>query len=399
MSGWVLIIALLVLGGVLSTLGDRLGSRVGKARLSLFNMRPRRTAVLITVLTGSLISALSLGLMLLVSRQLRVGLFELDGLQQKLQDSRRQLEQNRVALESAEDERREAMAQAQRIDAELSTAKQRAATLREELAPLQQQRIQLEAEQQRLSRDIQQRDSTIKARDADIRRTEAELQRVRASIKAGETELKELERNLIALRRGSVVLSSGEVLATATIRLENTGQAKAAIDRLLQDANLMAFQQVRPGETPDRQILLVPRKDVQRLRTIISKPGTWVVSLRSATNVLRGESIVYAFPDIRPNRRISRRGEVLASATLPEQDRSPEMVRRRLNLLLASAFAEVQRRGSLVEGLQFDGTALTQLGMALVERPEGEGERTLEVIAESDSDSADPVLVAFQVDP
>ena len=399
MSGWVLIIALLVLGGVLSTLGDRLGSRVGKARLSLFNMRPRRTAVLITVLTGSLISALSLGLMLLVSRQLRVGLFELDGLQQKLQDSRRQLEQNRVALESAEDERREAMAQAQRIDAELSTAKQRAATLREELAPLQQQRIQLEAEQKRLSRDIQQRDSTIKARDADIRRTEAELQRVRASIKAGETELKELERNLIALRRGSVVLSSGEVLATATIRLENTGQAKAAIDRLLQDANLMAFQQVRPGETPDRQILLVPRKDVQRLRTIISKPGTWVVSLRSATNVLRGESIVYAFPDIRPNRRISRRGEVLASATLPEQDRSPEMVRRRLNLLLASAFAEVQRRGSLVEGLQFDGTALTQLGMALVERPEGEGERTLEVIAESDSDSADPVLVAFQVDP
>ena len=399
MSGWVLIIALLVLGGVLSTLGDRLGSRVGKARLSLFNMRPRRTAVLITVLTGSLISALSLGLMLLVSRQLRVGLFELDGLQQKLQDSRRQLQKNRVALESAEDERRQAMAQAQRIDAELSTAKLRAATLREELAPLQQQRIRLEAEQQRLSRDIQQRDRDIKARDADIRRTEAELKRVRASINAGEAELKELERNLIALRRGSVVLSSGEVLATATIRLENAGQAKTVIDRLLQDANLTAYQQVRPGETPDRQILLVPRNDVQRLRTIISKPGTWVVSIRSATNVLRGESIVYAFPDIRANRRISRRGEVLASATLPEQDRSPEMVRRRLNLLLASAFAEVQRRGSLVEGLQFDGTALTQLGLALVDRPEGEGELTLEVLAESDSDSADPVLVAFRVDP
>ena len=343
MSGWLLIIALLLLGGVLSTLGDRLGSRVGKARLSLFNMRPRRTAVLITVLTGSLISALSLGLMLLVSRQLRVGLFELDGLQQKLQDSRRLLQENRVALESAEDERRLAMAQTQRIESELSTAKQRAAILREELAPLQQQRARLEAEQQRLSRDIQQRDRDIKARDADIRRTEAELKQVRASIQSGEAELKELERNLIALRRGSVVLSSGEVLATATIRLENARQAKTAIDRLLQDANLAAYQQVRPGETPDRQILLVPRNDVQRLRTIISKQSTWVVSIRSATNVLRGESIVYAFPDVRPNRRISRSGEVLASATLPKQDRSPEVVRRRLNLLLASAFAEVQR--------------------------------------------------------
>ncbi len=399
MSGWLLIIALLVLGGVLSALGDRLGSRVGKARLSLFNMRPRRTAVLITVLTGSLISALSLGLMLLVSRQLRVGLFELDGLQQKLQDSRRQLQQNRGALESAEEERRQAIAQTQRIDAELSTAKQRAATLREELEPLQQQRVRLEAEQQRLSRDIQQRDRDIKARDADIRRTEEELKRVRASIQAGEAELKELERNLIALRRGSVVLSSGEALATATIRLESAGQAKTVIDRLLQDANLTAYQQVRPGETPDRQILLVPRKDVQRLRTIISKPGTWVVSIRSATNVLRGETIVYAFPDVRPNRRISRSGEVLASATLPDQDRSPEMVRRRLNLLLASAFAEVQRRGSLVEGLQFDGTVFAQLGLALVDRPEGEGDLTLEVIAESDSDSGDPVLVAFRVSP
>lgn len=399
MSGWLLIIALLVLGGVLSALGDRLGSRVGKARLSLFNMRPRRTAVLITVLTGSLISALSLGLMLLVSRQLRVGLFELDGLQQKLQDSRRQLQQNRGALESAEDERRQAIAQTQRIDAELSTAKQRAATLREELEPLQQQRVRLEAEQQRLSRDIQQRDRDIKARDADIRRTEEELKRVRASIQAGEAELKELERNLIALRRGSVVLSSGEALATATIRLESAGQAKTVIDRLLQDANLTAYQQVRPGETPDRQILLVPRNDVQRLRTIISKPGTWVVSIRSATNVLRGETIVYAFPDVRPNRRISRSGEVLASATLPDQDRSPEMVRRRLNLLLASAFAEVQRRGSLVEGLQFDGTVFAQLGLALVDRPEGEGDLTLEVIAESDSDSGDPVLVAFRVSP
>jgi uncharacterized protein (DUF3084 family) len=398
-SGWLLIIALLVLGGVLSALGDRLGSRVGKARLSLFNMRPRRTAVLITVLTGSLISALSLGLMLLVSRQLRVGLFELDGLQQKLQDSRRQLQQNRGALESAEEERRQAIAQTQRIDAELSMAKQRAATLREELEPLQQQRVRLEAEQQRLSRDIQQRDRDIKARDADIRRTEEELKRVRASIQAGEAELKELERNLIALRRGSVVLSSGEALATATIRLESAGQAKTVIDRLLQDANLTAYQQVRPGETPDRQILLVPRNDVQRLRTIISKPGTWVVSIRSATNVLRGETIVYAFPDVRPNRRISRSGEVLASATLPDQDRSPEMVRRRLNLLLASAFAEVQRRGSLVEGLQFDGTVFAQLGLALVDRPEGEGDLTLEVIAESDSDSGDPVLVAFRVSP
>ena len=53
MAGWLLIIVLLLLGGTLSTLGDLLGSRIGKARLSVFKLRHRRTAVLITILTGS----------------------------------------------------------------------------------------------------------------------------------------------------------------------------------------------------------------------------------------------------------------------------------------------------------------------------------------------------------
>ncbi len=100
-SGWLLIISLLLLGGILATLGDLLGSRIGKARLSFFNLRPRRTAVLITVLTGSLISAISLSLMLLVSRQLRVGLFELDAIQAKIKSGEKdlkQLEKNLYAL-------------------------------------------------------------------------------------------------------------------------------------------------------------------------------------------------------------------------------------------------------------------------------------------------------------
>ena len=397
MSGWLLVLALLMLGGVLSTLGDRLGSRVGKARLSLFNMRPRRTAVVITVLTGSLISALSLGLMLLVSRQLRVGLFELDELQSKLQSSRReldsnrkQLEANRSALASAEADRRKARAETQRAEAELDESRRRATALREELAPLQQQRDALEKERERLNRDV-------KARDSEIQRTEGELTRVRERIRAGEQELKQLERNLIALRRGAVVLSSGETLATATVRLDNPGQAKSVIDRLLQEANLKAYGKVRPGEAPDRQILLVPRSDVERLRAMISKPGTWVVSMRSAANVLRGETSVYAFPDVRPNRIVARRDEVLATARLEEGDLTQDMIRTRLNLLLASAFAEVKRRGSLTEGLQFDANALSRLGRGLSE--EADGPVTLQVLAAQNSESADPVVVTLRIVP
>ena len=384
MSGWLLILALLILGGVLSTLGDRLGSRVGKARLSLFNLRPRRTAVLITVLTGSLISALSLGLLLLVSRQLRVGLFELDALQAKLRDSR-------AALDAAETERREARSATERIEAELIATRQRSATLRRELEPLQQQKRQLEQERNRLTADIQ-------ARDVDIQRTEAELRSVRDRIKAGEKELSSLEQDLLALRRGSVVLRSGQALATATVRLEQPGQAKQVVDRLLQEANQTAYVRVRPGETPDRQILLVPRGDVERLQQTLRQSGTWVVSMRSAGNVLRGESVVYAYPDVKPNRTITRVDEVLATTTIEPDERGSEAVRTRLNLLLASAFAEVQRRGSLSEGLQFDGSALNELGLALVDRTDNEP-LDLQVIAVRSSDTADPVAVRVILEP
>ena len=91
MSGWIFIIFLLLLGGLISTLGDLLGSKIGKARFSILKLRPKKTAILITILTGSIISASSLSLMILVNRQLRVGLFRLGDLQKKLQDSKQVL--------------------------------------------------------------------------------------------------------------------------------------------------------------------------------------------------------------------------------------------------------------------------------------------------------------------
>ena len=373
MTGWLLILTLLVLGGVLSTLGDRLGTRVGKARLSLLGLRPRRTAVVITVITGGLISALSLGLMLLVSRQLRVGLFELDGLQAKLRSSRQELKSSRKAQASAA--------------LELKQAQAKADALRQALGPLQKQRETLEAERQSLSRDVQ-------AKDAEIQRTEKELTNVRSRISKGEAELRELEQQRLALRLGNVVLSSGQPLATATLRLDNPGQAKQVIDRLLREANLQAYQRVRPGETPDRQILLVPRSDIQRLESTIKAKGTWVVNIRSATNVLLGEKVVYAFPEARANTTVVQRDAVLARTTLGREEQDGESIRNRLNLLLASALAEAQRRGSLVQGLQFDANALNQLGSTLLKR--APSRVALQVVAIRRSDTADPVAVRIE---
>ena len=385
MSGWLLILALLVLGGMLSTLGDRLGSRVGKARLSLFNLRPRNTAVLITVLTGSLISAMSLGLMLLVSERLRVGLFQLDQLERKLRDSRSALERSQGEIQRAQLASLRAEQGLHQAQSQLASAERRAQKLRAELQPLQRQRLTLERQRDVLSRDIQ-------TKDADIRRNEAELAKVNGRIQQGAQELRRLETKLIDLRRGDVVISSGQPLATAKINLENPSQATTVIEALLQQANQVAYQRVLPGQAANRQILLVPRSEITRLQGVIVKPGSWVVSIISAANVLRGERQVLAFPDVRPNRQVIRRDEVMASTVLEGDQRSPDQVRSRLNLLMAATFTKAQGQGSLADGVQFDVSTFNRLGRELSERPPGQSVR-VETVSARDSDIADPIVV------
>jgi len=203
-----------------------------------------------------------------------------------------------------------------------------------------------------------------------------------------------LEKNLIALRRGDVAISSGQPLATVTLKLDRPDQARQVIDQVLREANLQAFQKVLPEQAPDRQIILVPRQDIERLEQAIRKPGTWVVLLRSAANVLRGESVVYAFPDVRPNVTITMEGEVLAKTTLASQDTNPEAVQNRINLLLASTLSEVRRRGSLSQGLQFDANAVNRLARELTKRSGGRVD--LEAVAVRRSETADPIAIELR---
>jgi uncharacterized protein (DUF3084 family) len=128
-SGYVLILAVLMLGGVIATLGDRIGMRVGKARLSLFNLRPRQTATVVSIATGGVISASTLALLFGVSSQLRTGVFELGKIQADLATAEADLAQAMTTQESVEndlasatEERQLALSRLQDINQSLNQA-------------------------------------------------------------------------------------------------------------------------------------------------------------------------------------------------------------------------------------------------------------------------------------
>ena len=109
------------MGGVIATVGDRIGTRVGKKRLSLFNLRPKKTAVLVTILTGIGISASTLASLFLVDEGLRKGVFELEDIQTDLRRKREQLEGTAQNLENTKNELEEARKQQAEAQKDLQT--------------------------------------------------------------------------------------------------------------------------------------------------------------------------------------------------------------------------------------------------------------------------------------
>ena len=101
-SAYILVLSVLVLGGMIAALGDHLGSKVGKARLRLFKLRHRQTAIVLTVITGTLIAASTLGILFTFSKSLREGVFELDDILKQLRTAKAELERASEAKQDIE---------------------------------------------------------------------------------------------------------------------------------------------------------------------------------------------------------------------------------------------------------------------------------------------------------
>ena len=93
--GPILIPVLILLSGTIALIGNIVGRNIGRARLSLFGLRPRRTAQVVTITTGMVITVITLVVVLAVSREARLALFRLNDLvreTQRLEGETRRLE-------------------------------------------------------------------------------------------------------------------------------------------------------------------------------------------------------------------------------------------------------------------------------------------------------------------
>lgn len=409
-SGYVLIVAILVLGGVIATVGDRLGMRVGKARLSLFNLRPRQTAVLITILTGSLVSASTLGILLAIDGQLRTGVFELGRIQTNLREAREELDQVRTQKQDIEDQlakaRSEQLTAQQRLDAtnrsldaaiarqektqkelqqrinDFQQAKAQLGAVTSQALSLRLEINQLQADRQRLieqrdlvrnqiaqrDRDIAQRDRLISERDRELTRRNQEIAQrdqdiARRSERLKELELvqtelekflRQLEFQIRLVRSGDVRVVRGQLLASGVLRVVDPTAAGQAVDQLLKAANRVALQLTQPGTTPnDNNIIIrITAAEVDQLIDQIKDGRDYVVQVFSVANYVLGEQNIRVVANATLNRLIYAVGEVIATSRLTPVSLTENELRQRVEQVLAIAELRAQRDGILESGIQ-----------------------------------------------
>lgn len=393
-SGLLLVLAVLILGGVIATVGDRLGTRVGKARLSLFNLRPRKTAVLITILTGSLISASTFAVLFAASEQLRTGVFELRTIQRRLNLTRRELttvqtqkqqvegELTKARTEQAQAQQRldttnrslqtalarQAQAEAARRQAELARTQtqqqlervsRQALTLRSEINQLQGERQLLIAQRDQVKAQIAQRDEEINNRNRLIAQRDREILSKEQEISQQEARLRELQnqRSVLELalqelgeklRTGNLAIPRNTVLAYKVVRIVEPRAAQRAVDLLLIEANQNAVQAIQPGINSREQIIQITTNAVNQLIDRINNGQEYVVRIISAANYFRGERTpVQVLADAVRNQLLFRAGDTLSTTSLKPDGLADAELRDRLSELIYRTEYRARQTGLL----------------------------------------------------
>jgi uncharacterized protein (DUF3084 family) len=216
-SAYILIAAILILGGLIAALGDRLGTKVGKQRLTLFNLRPKQTAILVTIITGTIISASTLGILFGLSGSLRKGVFQLDEILQKrrhvqaeLEEVTKQKNQVEKELKSAEKRQREANQRLNNSEKELKTTQSllkeisnQANQLKNEVKKILQERKllinqqnELKKQQEQLKKDVAKKDRELQLKQAEITAQEQILKNQENQLKIIKQEQKKLENQI-----------------------------------------------------------------------------------------------------------------------------------------------------------------------------------------------------------
>ncbi|MEN6412063.1 MAG: DUF3084 domain-containing protein [Veillonellales bacterium] len=412
MYGIVLIAVLAVMGGVIAYIGDKLGTKVGKRKMTLFGLRPKHTSIIVTIITGILIASTTLGILTLASRDVRTALFGMKALKtelavlsaevaaknSELADSRTALEAKTAEYSTLNAKIKNTTEQLRNITAELSTV---AAERDRTTAALKQVEADYAQVQGNLA-EARQKIQTLQATkdELDVRITA--LNESKASLQSDVDRLNELttklNKGIQAVREGAIAFRAGEVLSTSVLsQQEKDNQAEKALTSIIYRTNQSLLDRLDVTDK-DLEILWISKNDFDQAVAILDSASEGVVvRISAAGNIVYGEPVIGQI-ELFPNHLIYSQGMVVDSAvfvTGSDQGKAEEIVLSFLQKVNAAAV----KQGILPDPLQ--GTVGEMGGAQLydtinqVKRCSGKVQLT--AVAKNDTYAAGPLKITIQV--
>ena len=297
MYGVVLILVLVVTGGAIAFIGDRLGSRIGKKRLSVFGLRPRHTSILITIITGVLITTLTFGVMAAVSENVRTALFGMEKLTRSMMETQSQLEIAKADLEDAERQRKN-------MQQDLDATQGEVDRLHEEQSELRSESDRLHAMNGSLLQEngaLLAQNDNLSAYNQELSASNTELSGQNKLLGDKNTKLtsdnamlekynRALQHGIQTVREGDIVFQAGEVISSGVVRGSRPEPEVADdIATLVQLANRNVS--IRLGKDSGEEIWIYQPEFVAAVSNISKSPQDMIVRIVAAGNLVRGEPV------------------------------------------------------------------------------------------------------------
>ena len=340
MSGIYLILVMIITGGAIAFIGDKLGTKIGKKRLSIFGLRPRHTSMIVTVVTGCLITVLSIGFMLLISENVRTALFGMEELRRTMDATLAELDEATENLVLAQTEFEKANNNLRESKEEILALKSEQEELRAESERLKEGNERLESTNAELAAQNENLSSTNTALEADNKKLgefnvtltadNEKLSSDNEKLTTDNSELEERNKNLreglIAIREGDITLRAGEILTSGIIRGGRSAEEISAdINALAEQATQNLIQ--RFGGNEDNSVWIYQPELQRVIEELESSKGEMVLRITAAGNMVRGEPVRSRL-EVYPNELIFSKNELILAKTYELAETSPENVLR-----------------------------------------------------------------------
>ena len=306
MYSLILVFILIIISGLIAFIGDWVGLKIGKKRVTIFGLRPHHTAIVITVLSGILIAIITVTILAISSNDVRTALFGMEELKEKLTYLSREVELSNVQLSTTKENLKEKTTQLQEIEEKYQKLSEDIKNKTSQLEELLIIREGLKEEKEKLDKEVEELNATIKA----------------------------LYSGIAWIREGEVIFGSDEQIALTIIQSQRPiEEIKEELIRFLNEASDKVLAMGAQKNERTNQVFIISQEEYEEVvEKIDDSDKEMIVRLLSSINVVKGEPIVAHF-NLLENKLIFKIDEEIISEEIESSKVSSEVEKELLTFL------------------------------------------------------------------